>query len=306
MTFSPIVSAARGIIKLFQYSPRSLAMASAMQMADAYRLFDRRHRRIALINLEIAFPRWTDKQRVAVMRESYRGLARLAVEVARLPLLHSGNIGNLVQYDDNLGLKHYQQAAAQGKGVLFLTGHFSSFELLPYAHALYGYPLHFLVRPLNHPGLEALISKYRTACGNRIIPKRGAIKPILQTLQQGKDVGILIDQNVQPQEGIFVPFFGKPACTTSGLALVALKTGAPVIPGRIQWLPEKKRYLIKFYPPVPLATEGDKDFLVRENTIRFNRIVEAWICEDPTAWLWGHMRWHTRPPDDPESPYRRR
>ena len=291
-------------LKSLEYSPKSIALFTAMRLASLYRLFDRRHREIARINLRIAFPDWTGSRQEAVSRESYRSLARLVVEVARLPHLNQNNISQLVRYDEEYGLHHYLQAAAQGHGVLFLTGHFSSFELLPQAHALYGYPLSFVVRPLDHPSLEAKLDSYRKMSGNRTIPKRGALRQILQTIRKKKDVGILIDQNVMPHEGIFVPFFGKAACTTSGLATIAIKTGAPIIPGRIQWMAGERRYRMKFYPALPLIREGDQEELLRINTTRFNQVIEDWIREDPGSWLWGHMRWRTRPPEDPDNPYK--
>ncbi len=301
---SSIVSlGAQWFLKSLSIGPKPWSMAAAMRLADAYRLFDRRHLRIADINLRIAFPEWGEARRKAVAHASYRSLARLVVEVARLPRLHSGNISRLVVYDERLGLSHYLEAAAEGKGVLFLTGHFSSFELLPHAHALYGYPLSFVVRPLDHAGLEAMLDKYRCLSGNRTIPKRGALRAILSLIHRKKDVGMLIDQNVMPADGIFVPFFGKPACTTHGLASIALKTGAPIVPGRIQWMPGEKRYRMKFHPAVPLVREGSKEEQLYANTLRFNRVIEDWIREDPAAWLWGHMRWRTRPPEDPADLY---
>jgi KDO2-lipid IV(A) lauroyltransferase len=238
-----------------------------------------------------------------VLLGSYRHLARLAVEISRLGTLNSRNISSLVRYDEVLGLDNYLHARNKGRGVLFLTGHFSSWELLPYAHALHGHPLSFVVRPLDNHILEAFLDKIRCGSGNQTLPKRNSTRSILEVLARGESIGILIDQNVLPTEGGFVPFFGKLAATTTGLARLAMKTKAPVIPGRLQWRTAEKRYRMIFWPEIALVRTGNREQDVLTNTHLFNQALEEMIRLEPESWLWGHKRWNSRPPEDPENPY---
>jgi Kdo2-lipid IVA lauroyltransferase/acyltransferase len=299
----PLDLAVRGFTHLLLWAPRRAALAAAMSIATAYGFFDPYHSKIALANLRIAFPEISERERKRLAMDSYRNLARVVVEVARLPLLSPDNIHRLVRYDPVLGLENYLAAKSSHRSVLYLTGHFNCWELLPYAHALYGHPLSFLVRPLDNPRIEEWLNRRRRGSGNRTIPKKNSTRHILSTLSRGGDVGILIDQNVMANDGSFVPFFGKLACTTTGLARLALKTGSPVVPGRIQWQPEQGIYHIQFLPALNLPETGDFEQDVLAGTKLFNEVIEKMIRMDPAAWLWGHRRWQTRPPEDPESPY---
>src|SRR4029453_2485172 len=211
------------------------------------------------------------------------------LEVSRLLKLSPQNISALAQYDSQLGLNNLQAALAQGKGILYLTGHFSAWELLPTAHALYGYPLNFITRPLDNSHLERFVSAVRQASGNTVISKRNSARPILEKLKKRESVGILIDQNTMPQDGIFCDLFGIPAATTTSLALFALRTDAPVLPGYLTPFRDG-RYTIKFLPPLELSRSGDMSRDLESNTRLFNQVIEQIVLETPEPWLWGPKR----------------
>ena len=172
------------------------------------------------------------------------------------------------------GEENFDQAQARGRGVLFLTGHMSAWELSSFAHALYGHPLHFLVRPISNLRVDALINGYRCLSGNRPIDKNKSARAILKVLNECGTVGILADHNTSLEEGVFANFFGIPASTTSGLARLALRTDAAVLPGFIHWDAAQDRYVLRFEPAVALIRTGDEEADIRVNTQRFNCEIE--------------------------------
>src|SRR5262249_61581087 len=167
-------------------------------------------------------------QRQDTIREMTRSLGWMAAEFARLPRYSSENIAEVVVLD---GHENFLEGQRRGKGVLFLTAHIGAWELSSYAHALYGYPLHYMARPIDNALVDALVNRYRSACGNQPIFKNESARAMLKILKEGGTIGILADQNTLPAEGAFVDFFGTTACTTTGLARVALHTGAAVVLG---------------------------------------------------------------------------
>ena len=220
-------------------------------------------------------------------------LGRLLGEFSQLPKLNRGNISSVVVYD---GFENYAASVTKGKGTLFLTAHFGAWELCPFAHAIYGHPLKFVVRPIDNPLIDRLINHYRTLSGNEIIEKRNSLRDILQTLKQNRGVGILIDQNTTLDTGVFANYFNIPACTTSSLAAIALRTDATVVPGVLIWDEKLRKHRLRFEPPVNLVRTGRTHTDIIENTTRFNQILEQLVRQHPDQWLWGHRRWKTRPP----------
>lgn len=168
-----------------------------------------------------------------------------------------------------------------------------------FAHALYGYPLKFVVRPIDNPRVEQLISSYRVLSGNLPIERRSAARNILKSLRQNEAVGILFDQNTTRSEGVFAEFFGIPAATTPAIALFALRAGAAVVPGFLIWDENLKKHRLRLDPPVELINTGDLSHDVLENTRHFNKILESYVRKHPDQWLWIHRRWKTRPEGEP-------
>ncbi len=252
-------------------------------------------RRIALFNLGIAFPGWTAAQREKIIRGMVRQIGWMIGEFSQFPKYTRENIEQIVAID---GAQNFAAAQQRGKGVLFLTGHMSAWELAPFAHALYGHPLHFLVRPIGNRRVDALINGYRCRSGNQPIEKNRAARALLKILAEGGTVGILSDHNTALEEGVFVDFFGVPASTTSGLARIALRTNAAVVPGFLCWDHTARKYRLQFGPAVELSRSGTEDEDVRANTQRFTRIIEDYVRAHPEQWVWLHKRWKTRPPGE--------
>jgi Kdo2-lipid IVA lauroyltransferase/acyltransferase len=252
-------------------------------------------RRAAEWNLRLAFPKWNDAQRNQVIRGMIRQVGWMAGEFSQFPKYSRENIARIVTID---GEENFAAARHRGKGVLFLTGHMSAWELAPVAHALYGHPLHFLVRPVANRRVDALINACRCRSGNLPIEKNRAARVVLQVLADGGTVGILADHNTTIEEGVFVDFFGIPASTTSGLARIALRTDAAVVPGFLRWDEDRRIYRLGFQPAVELLRTGDEDRDVVENTARFTRVIETFVRAHPDQWLWVHKRWKTRPPGE--------
>ena len=283
---------ARLLLATFGFMPRKMAATAAGAVAWLGFHLARRQRRAGLQNLRMAFPELSEDERVKILFGCFRNLGRLLVEFSRFPELHKGNISQLVTQD---GLENYREALRRGRGVLFMTAHFGAWELSSFAHSLFGYPMKFVVRPIDNPKVDALITHYRTLGGNIPIQRRSAGRDILKALRDNEAVGILFDQNTTSDEGIFVDFFGIPAATTPAIATFALRTGAAVLPGFLIWEDELGKHRLRFDPPVQLIETGNLERDVAENTKLFNSILEGYVRKYPDHWLWIHRRWKTRP-----------
>jgi KDO2-lipid IV(A) lauroyltransferase len=248
-----------------------------------------------MFNLRLAFPDWTDVQRRRVIRGMVRQVGWMAGEFSQFPKYTRESIERVVVVD---GFENFDVARRRGKGVLFLTGHMSAWELAPFAQALYGYPLHFLVRPVANQRVDKLINRYRCRSGNQPIEKNRSARAILKVLGDGGTVGVLADHNTDIEESVFVNFFGTAASTTSGLARIALRTDAAVVPGFLSWDDARRKYRLRFEPTVELVRTANEESDVVENTARFTRVIEDFIRAHPDQWLWVHKRWKTRPPGE--------
>ena len=282
-------------IKFLGLLPRAAARSVGATFAAAAYTLRPRLRRAAMFNLRLAFPDWTDAKRRSAVRGMVRQIGWMAGEFSQFPKYTRGNINRVVTVD---GFENFDAARQRGKGVLFLTGHMSAWELAPFAQAISGYPLHFLVRPIANPRVDALINSYRCRSGNQPIEKNRSARAILKILADGGTVGVLADHNTDIEESVFVDFFGVPASTTSGLARIALRTDAAVVPGFLFWDPGGRKYCLQFQPAVELARGGDEEADVIENTARFTKVIEDFVRAHPDQWLWVHRRWKTRPPGE--------
>jgi KDO2-lipid IV(A) lauroyltransferase len=279
-------------IKALGLLPRPMARSVGAGFAGAAYAVRTPLRRAAMVNLQLAFPQWSDGQRKRAVRRMIQQIGWMAGEFSQFPRYTRDKIERIVIVD---GQENFDAAQRRGKGVLFLTGHMSAWEVAPFAHALYGHPLHFLVRPIANRRVNALINGYRCLSGNRPIEKNRSARAILKVLGDGGTVGILSDHNSSIEEGVFVPFFGVLASTTSGLARIALRTDAAVVPGFLCWDDALRKYRLRFEPAVALARSGDEEADVVENTARFTQVIEAYVRAHPDQWLWVHKRWKTRP-----------
>jgi len=280
------------IVKGLGLLPRRVARMLGHFLARILFLLRPPLRRAAIQNLRLAYPDWSDAQRRGVIRGMVRNLGWLAAEFAHFPGLNRVNVEQVVIQE---GFENFQAGLARGKGVLFLTGHIGGWELGSFAHSIYAGPIQFLVRPVDNSRVDALVNAYRGLRGNRPIEKNDSVRAVLRALGAGSAVGILADNNTSRSEGVFVNFFGIPACTTGGLARFALHTDAAVVPGYTLWDASLGKYRLCYEPAVPLARSGDDQADIVENTQRFTSALEAIVRKAPDQWLWIHRRWKTRP-----------
>lgn len=289
--------AVRTILKILGVLPRSFSRAFAAALARVLLACSPRLQRVAMANLSIAFPDWTDAQRWATIRGMARQLGWMAAEFANFPRLNPKNISEIVMRE---GFEHFESARARGNGVIFLTGHMSAWELAPCAQALYGQPLSFLARGIENKRVDALVNHYRCLSGNQPIEKNNSARAVLRVLSEGGTVGILADQNTSVDEGVFVEFFGTPACATTGLARVARHTGAAVLPGFLHWDASSRKYILKFEPALLFQTTQAEEADIRANTALCARVIEDYIRSYPEQWFWLHKRWKNRPAGEPD------
>jgi KDO2-lipid IV(A) lauroyltransferase len=284
------------ILKTLSALPRRVARGLAASVTSLLFSLQPKLQKTAEFNLRVAFPDWSDEQLKDLTRKMVRNLGWMAAEFARIPRLTKENIEKVVILE---GHENFLEGQKRGKGVLYLTGHIGAWELSSFAHAVYGYPLHYMARPLDNERLDALVNQYRCSSGNKPIFKNESARVMLKILRDSGTIGILADQNTMPEEGVFVDFFGKSACTTTGIARVALHTGAAVVPGFAYWDETIQKYRLRFEPPVDLSRTGDTERDVFENTQRFTKVIEEIIRKHPDQWVWIHARWKTRPKGEP-------
>ncbi|HUL15531.1 MAG TPA: lysophospholipid acyltransferase family protein [Terriglobales bacterium] len=284
------------LLKFLGILPRPVARALATGFTRLLFLFLPKLRRTALFNLQLAFPEKDAKQRRDMVRGMIRSLAWMAVEFARFPRYNKGNIKDVIVLD---GQENFLAGQQRGKGVVFLTGHIGAWELSSFAYALYGFPHYYMARPLDHPLVDGLVNRYRGLSGNQPIFKNESARVMLKTMRDAGTIGILADQNTMRDEGVFVEFFGKAACTTTGIARIALHTGAAVVPAYSYWDKEIGKYRLRFEPQLELIRTEDAERDIFENTRRFAKVLEGIIRKYPEQWVWVHARWKTRPKDEP-------
>ncbi len=289
---------ARSLILGLGALPRKGAIAIGVLMGRIAALVPSALTRTGEANLKLAFPDKSETERRKLLRSTFENLGRLLGEFSHLPRATPEKLRQLIEYDQ-VGLAHLREAEKNHRGVIFLTGHVGSWELLSFGWSALEYPISFLVRPIDNPLIEDMIERVRTRFGNRPIDKKNAARQSLRVLREGGTLGILSDLNTQPHEGVFVPFFGKLACTTAGIATLALKTDAVVIPTCAVWNKERQRYFFHGDPPVELVRTGDQRKDVELNTARFAAAMERMVRLYPDQWLWIHKRWKTRPEGEP-------
>lgn len=280
------------LIRALGLPPRSLArLAGAAIGALAYRLLPRL-RTVGHRNLRLAFPEKSVSERDQILRGMYRSLGWQLAEFCQMSRYTLGQANTFIRYE---GLENYLAAKAQGRGVLVLTGHLGAWELSSFYHSLAGHPMSMVIRRLDNPRVDALVNRIRCLHGNRVLHKDDFARGLIGSMRAGETVGILMDTNMTPPQGVFVDFFGHAACTGSGMARIALRTGATVVPGFMLWHPKENQYILHFLSPVQMVSTGDTDADALANTQIFTKILEETIRRYPEQWLWVHRRWKTRP-----------
>jgi KDO2-lipid IV(A) lauroyltransferase len=282
-------AAAMAVLKPLEWAPLPAARALSGAYARLLDLGIPRLRRVAMRNLEMAMPNLPNPERRKIADGVFASIARIGLSAARFPSIHRGNLSEWIRCE---GSEHFHGALRAGRGVLFATAHLGNWELSAFAHALLEKPMNVVVRPFDNPAVDRVVEARRALSGNRILSKRQLARPILRALEANEAVGILIDQNAAADEGIFVDFFGIPACTSAAFVKLAARSGAAVVPGFALWAPEERRYVLRFYPPIPITGDAALDTQVVQAQL------ESVIRAHPDQWLWIHRRWKTRPPGE--------
>jgi KDO2-lipid IV(A) lauroyltransferase len=287
-----VVAVARSLGRM----PRRVARAWAWILAiKVYWIFGRL-RRVGVRNLEMALPELSSKTRRRILRGVYVHLGWQLVEFCRMARYTPENTRGWMRTE---GLEHYLAAQARGKGVLIITGHLGAWELSSFYHSMMGHPMGMVIRRLDNRRLDAFVNAIRCMHGNHVLHKDDFGRGLLTAMHSGGTVGILMDTNMTPPQGAFVKFFGIEACTATGLAHVARKTGAAVLPGFMLWEAEERRYVLHFGPEVEIPHTDSVAADIVEGTQRCTRVIEDWIRRYPDQWLWIHRRWKTRLAGEP-------
>ncbi len=284
------------LVRLVGVLPRPVARGFGVLLGQLTYYVYPRLRRVGHRNLRIAFPEKTAAERRKILKGVYTSLGRLLAEFCLFPYYTQRNSSQIAVYQ---GFENFEAAERRGQGVLLLTAHFGGWEVGSFFHSLQGHPIRIVVRPLDNPYVDHLVTNFRTLHGNTVVNKQEFARGLLHAMRSNETVGVLMDTNMTPPQGVFVPFFGIPACTASGVARVALHTGAAVVPAFTIWDPELRKYRVQFDPALDLADTGDSEADATANTALFNRVLESYIRKYPDQWLWVHRRWKTRPPGEP-------
>ena len=289
-------AAVSGFLRALGALPRPLSRAVGIALGFSAYLLMGRLRRVGMRNLQIAFPELPKKRRRQIIFQLFVGFGRHLSEFSLLPQYTKENAREVATYD---GFENYEAARAADRGVLLLTGHFGGWEVGSFVHSIFGHPIKIVVRRLDNEKVDALVERYRTLHGNETFAKEDFARGLLAAMKAGETVGILMDTNMTPPQGVFVDFFGTPACTAVGVARVALRSGAAVVPAFTIWDKQLKKYRVRFDPALKLVSTGDDEADAVANTAMFTGVIQDYATRYPEQWLWVHRRWKTRPPGEP-------
>ncbi len=280
------------MLRMFAALPLATALKVGASMGSAIMRLDFGNRPIAIRNLEIAFPELDADARLKILLAMYRNWGRVLAEWPHCGTLNRDNIERFVTYE---GLENLNQAlaVAKARGIIVVTAHYGNFELLPLAHTIYGYPLAMVHRPLRNPLINREVCRARTSFGAAVIDRKQAGLAIVKYLRQKFQVAVALDLDVR--DGVFVDFFGMKACTSDGVARIAMATRVPVVPAFMVRDGHSARHRITILPAVEMVVTRDREECARENTQRVTNVIEMMIRRHPDHWNWIHLRWKTRP-----------
>lgn len=294
-------AAARMVLGFLRIAPRKAAIWFGVSVGRlAYHLLGRL-RSVGLRNLELAFPERSETERTRILKTAFRNLGRVMATVSKFGTLTADNMAEIIEYSpDPEFAASYEKTKTEGRGRIILGGHLGNWELQAFSYPVFFEPLSFLARRMDNPRIEEMILAIRTRLGNKQIDKTNSAAEILRTLRGGGTVGVLADVNSHPKEGVFVPFFGIPACTASGIAMLALRANAVIVPMFAILDEEKGKYFIVHDQIIEPVSSGDRKRDILETTALCVAATERVIRAYPEQWIWIHRRWKTRPPGEKE------
>jgi len=293
--------AAKMILFMLRILPRRTAMRIGISAGSfGYRMLGKL-RKVGERNLELAFPDRTSEERARILRSAFQNMGRVMAVVSRFDDLSRENLANLIEYEPEPDFAEaYERTKTEGRGRIILGGHMGNWELQAFTYPLFFEPLTFLARRMDNPLIERMIVGIRTRLGNKQIDKTNSASPILRTLRSGGTLGVLADVNSHPKEGVFVPFFGIPACTATGIAMLALRANAVIVPMFAIWDNKTGKYFIYHDEIIDPVSTGDRKGDIEKTTALCVAATERVIRAYPEQWIWIHRRWKTRPPGEPD------
>jgi KDO2-lipid IV(A) lauroyltransferase len=277
-------------IRMMSHIPYPLAQFKGKGLGMIAYLIPMSRKKVALENIQQSFPGMTEMEAKRLLRGVYMHFGRMFFEIPHIRKLTPENLHHYVTFE---GRENLERAINKDKGIFVLTAHFGNWELMAAAVTLVWRRASVVARPADFAPLDRMINELRSVFGTEVIPKQRAMRRLLTVLKENKLVGILLDQNVDWYEGVYVPFFGRWACTNKGLALLALKTGTPVVP-TFPVRQKDGRYKVIFEKEVELRRTGDKIKDIEDNTEIFTSIIEKYVRRYPDHWFWFHKRWKTK------------
>ena len=281
------------LVRVLGLLPRRMSRGAGALIGRVAFLLLSKLRSTGLRNLQIAYPESSAGEHLQILRGLYRRLGWQIAEFCQMSSYTAEYAQERVfRYE---GLDHFTAAQKRGKGTLVLTWHLGAWELSSFVHSLLGHPMGMVIRRLDNPLVDRFVNRIRCLHGNRVLHKDDFARGLLRAMHNNETVGILMDTNMTPPQGVFVPFFGVEACTASGLARVARATGAAVIPGFLLWSDAERRYVLHFGSALELHNTEDAEVDAIANTALFTATIERYVRGAPEQWLWLHRRWKTRP-----------
>lgn len=283
------------LLDIIALIPRSWSLTIASCLGNIWFRLDHRHQRITLENLRHAYGHTKFPHEIqAIARQVFTHFIMIIFRIAWGRTL---DLKHFSKWFTVTGMGHYQAAARQKKGVLFLTGHLGSWELFPffYAHTGLVHKGTSVFRPMRSPALERFITDLRQRFGGNMFPLKKALASILEALNNQGSALLLMDQSTKPHKGAIIEFFGRKTYANKGMARLALQTRAPVVP---MFLVQKgDGYLVVIEPEIAFVDTGDEETTLQVNTQNYNTAIENIVNQYPEQYFWLHNRWKYQPQD---------
>lgn len=298
-------AAARIILDFFGLLPRKASVGAAILLAKTLYPLLGGLRRTGMRSLEIAFPEKPAEEREQILRNSFLNLGRVLGELSQFPRYTPEKLSAMFDFEfmfNSADRAEYDRIKEEGghRGTILVGAHLGNWEIGVFSYSALEHSFHYLARPLDNPRIEEMLVNLRTRYGNRPINKNNSVGASIDVLRNDEGLGVLPDVNVHPKDGVFVPFFGVQACTTSGVAMLALRTNSLIVPMACVWDKDLRKYRILYGDTIVPARTGDRHRDVVETTALYTAELEKFIRAYPDQWLWIHKRWKTRPPGEKE------